>query len=108
MTIDDFYKKAYKYKILPKEEERAYAAKIKSGDQDARQSIINSYLPMIARFIERLDDNYQSLELVYRCIQALEKCVDQFNFQQDGETFAHRFNWYLRQTITKYIVDSRL
>lgn len=45
MTIDDFYKKAYKYKILPKEEERAYAAKIKSGDQDARQSIINSYLP---------------------------------------------------------------
>lgn len=108
INVQDFYNKAYQYKILLKEEERAYATKMKSGDQNARQTIINSYLPMIARFIERLDDNYQSLELVYRCIQALEKCVDQFNFQQDGETFAHRFNWYLRQTITKYIVDSRL
>ena len=107
INVQDFYNKAYEYKILPREEERALAQKMKD-DPEARQALMNSYLPMTAGFIDRLKDDYQSLELVYRCIQALEKCVDSFNFQQDGETFAHRYNWYLRQTITRYIVDSRI
>lgn len=107
INVQDFYNKAYEYEKLTREEEKALAQRMKA-DPEARQALINSYLPMTAGFIDRLKDDYQSLELVYRCIQALEKCVDSFNFQQDSETFAHRFNWYLRQTITKYIVDSRL
>ena len=107
INVQDFYNKAYDYKILPREEEKALAANMKD-DLEARQKIINSYLPMIAKVTERLQNNYQSLELVYRCIQALEQCVDKFDFQQDSETFAHRFNWYLRQAITKYIAESRL
>lgn len=107
INVQDFYNKAYEYKKLTREEEKALAQRMKD-DSEARQALINSYLPMTAGFIDRLKDDYQSLELVYRCIQALEKCVDSFNFQQDGETFAHRYNWYLRQTITKYIADSRL
>ena len=107
INVQDFYNKAYEYKKLAREEEKALALRMKD-DPEARQALINSYLPMTAGFIDRLKDDYQSLELVYRCIQALEKCVDSFNFQQDGETFAHRYNWYLRQTITRYIVDSRL
>lgn len=107
INVQDFYNKAYEYKKLTREEEKALAQRMKD-DPEARQVLINSYLPMTAGFIDRLKDDYQSLELVYRCIQALEKCVDSFNFQQDGETFAHRYNWYLRQTITKYIADSRL
>lgn len=107
INVQDFYNKAYEYKILPREEEKALAQRMKD-DPEARQALINSYLPMTAKVTERLQDDYQSLELVYRCIQALEKCVDSFNFQQDGETFAHRYNWYLRQTITRYIADSRL
>ena len=107
INVQDFYNKAYEYKILPREEEKSLA-KIMNDDPEARKALINSYLPMIAKVTERLQDDHQSLELVYRCIQALEKCVDSFNFQQDGETFAHRYNWYLRQTITRYIADSRL
>lgn len=107
INVQDFYNKACEYKKLTREEEKALAQRMKD-DPEARQALINSYLPMTAGFIDRLKDDYQSLELVYRCIQALEKCVDSFNFQQDGETFAHRYNWYLRQTITKYIADSRL
>ena len=107
INVQDFYNKAYEYKKLTREEEKALAQRMKD-DLEARQALINSYLPMTAGFIDRLKDDYQSLELVYRCIQALEKCVDSFNFQQDGETFAHRYNWYLRQTITRYIVDSRI
>ncbi len=106
VTIEDFYQKAYKYKILPREEEKSLSLNIQNNPE-ARQKIVNSYLPMIAKNIERLDNNYQNLELVYRCIQALGQCIDKFNFQQDSETFAHRFSWSLRQTITKYIADIR-
>ena len=107
INVQDFYNKAYGYKKLTREEEKALAQRMKD-EPEARQALINSYLPMTAGFIDRLKDDYQSLELVYRCMQALEKCVDSFNFQQDGESFAHRYNWYLRQAITRYIVDSRL
>ena len=107
INVQDFYNKAYEYKKLTREEEKALAQRMKD-DPEARQALINSYLPMTAKVTERLQDDYQSLELVYRCIQALEKCVDSFNFQQDGETFAHKYNWYLRQTITRYIADSRI
>ena len=107
INVQDFYNKAYEYKKLTREEEKALAQRMKD-DPKARQALINSYLPMIASFIDRLKVDYQSLELVYRCIQALEQCVEKFDFQQDSETLAHRYNWYLRQTITRYIVDSRL
>lgn len=35
----------------------------------------------------------------------LEKAVDGFNFEQNGETFSHRLSWWLRQETTKYIAE---
>jgi len=45
----------------------------------------------------------QNLGMVLHCLQMLEKQVDKFNFQQDGETFTHRLSWGLRQAIASYI-----
>lgn len=80
---------------------------MKKGDAFAREQLIESYFPMVAAHIKRTASHMQSLGLIVYCQQALEKAVDNFNFLQDGETFAHRLSWSLRQATTKYMVESR-
>ena len=45
--------------------------------------------------------------MIVYCQQALEKAVDNFDFFQESESFAHRLSWYLRQVATKYITNSK-
>ena len=84
------------------------AKQMKLGDASARTRLIESYLPMVAAVVRRAPKQMQTLRLVLLCESELEKAVDSFNFLQEGETFAHRLSWHMRQVITKCIVDSRL
>lgn len=107
ISVQDFYEKVDACEVLSRQEEIECACKMKNGDVSARERLIKSYLPMVAAHIKRTSSHIQSLGLIFYCQQALEKAVDGFNFFQDGETFSHRLSWYLRQAVTKYIVDSR-
>ena len=104
LSIDDFYEKVSKISRMTREEELECAKRMKEGDSSAREQLIESYLPFVAGHIKRRTSDLQSLGHVLYCIQALEKAVDNFNFFQEGETFAHRLSWYLRQADVKYIV----
>lgn len=103
----DFCEKASACQRLTRREEIEAAAAMQQGDLRARQRLINCYLPMVAGYIRRCQPQYQSLHLVYACLQALEKTVDSFNFLQDREPFAHRLGWQLRRTIVRYMADRR-
>ena len=103
ITIEDFYKRADSCKRLTREEEIECAMRMKSGDETARQQLVESYIPVVAGFMKRYGKKAGSLYLALSCEQMLEKQVDSFDFLQDGETFTHRISWGLRQEVTNYI-----
>ena len=103
ISFDDFCEKVKRCKVLTREEEKECALRMKQGDLEAREQLIQSYLPMVASRIKRGPSHMKNLGMVLHCLQMLEKQVDKFNFQQDGETFTHRLSWGLRQAIASYI-----
>ena len=105
VSIEDFYTKASSCRILNRQEERACAERMKAGDGNARQQLMQSYLPMTAQHVKRMKPDLQTLSHALYCVDALEKAVDSFDFFQDSETFTHRLSWYLRNATTKYIAD---
>ncbi len=105
LSAEDFLEKTRGISPLSREEERVLAEKMQTGDGEAREKLIAGYLPHVAGNIRHLREEYQSLELVMRCIRALEKAVDNFDFLQNSETFTHRLSWALRQTVTAYIAE---
>lgn len=107
ITVDDFFQKVHSTTRLSRNDEKKYALKMKEGDAEARQAIVNSYLTMVASYIRRSPKELQTLETIYSCVRSLEKGVDGFNFLQDSETFTHHLSWRLRQCITRCLVDRR-
>lgn len=105
LTADDFLEKVKAIPRISREEELDCARKMNEGDAAARQRLTDGYLPQVAAHIRRMPENLQSLELVMRCCRAVEKAVDGFRFEQEGETFTHRLSWWLRQETTRYIAD---
>ena len=107
ISVKDFYEKSGSCYVMNLQEEIECARQMKNGDNDARERLIQSYVPMVARHIKRMQPHMQNLGLVLYCMQALEKAVDSFDFLQDSETFSHRLSWGLRQATTNYIVNKR-
>ena len=104
ISIDDFYKKADLCTVLTRQEEIECAKKMQNGDKDAREKLLQSYIPMVKKHIEFAKPHMQDLSLVMYCMAALERSVDSFNFLQDSEPFSHHLSWALRQAKVNYIV----
>jgi DNA-directed RNA polymerase sigma subunit (sigma70/sigma32) len=105
VSVEDFFEKAALTVRLTREEEKKLAIKMKQGDAEARGAIINSYLPMAAAYVKRAPKAVQTLNTVYLLVQSLEKGVDVYNFEHEGDTFAHHLSWRFRQCITRCIAD---
>ena len=103
ISSQDFFDKAVQCLCLSRDEEKQCAVLMKSGDSEARQKIINNYIPFVASYVKRYSGDKPSLQMIYRCLQALENQVDKFDFFQDRESFIHLLSWVLRQEITRYI-----
>lgn len=103
ITMEQFYALAEACERLTRQEEIECAQKMKDGDHDAKAKLIASYIPMVEGHIKHMKPQFQTVELVSDCMNALEKAVDSFNFLQESETFTHRLSWWLRETSTRYI-----
>lgn len=103
IDIQDFFQKAAACKRLSRQEEIDCALRMKDGDSDARNCIIQSYLPIIAGHIKRLPEHMQTLGCALYFQAELEKAIDYFNFLQDREPFLNRINRICRQAVIKYI-----
>ena len=106
VTLDDFYEKAAAVPPRCRESELLWAKEMKDGSADAREKLIQSYLPMAASAIRHSPANLQSLSFVYECVTELGRQVDHFNFFQEGETFTHRLSWALRQALVRHIANT--
>jgi len=107
ISADDFFEKVNRLTPISREEELNYAKEMAACSAEAREKIVNGYLPFVSGYIRHLPESMQTFNLVLRCCSALEKAVDTFNFMQDGERFSHRLSWWLRQTVTQYIAEKR-
>lgn len=107
VSVEDFLEQAGQQSRLSRQEEILLAKKQAAGDGDAQTALLRSYLPQVAVSVRNTREEYRTLELVLRCVTALEKAAAQFDFLQDSETFSHRLSWHLRQTVVRYIADRR-
>ena len=105
ISVEDFLTQAAAITPLTREEEMALAHRLAQGDAAARETLVWGYLPFTASFVRRAPSSIRTLDTVYACVAALEWAVDRFDFQQTGETFAHRLGNVLRQTITRQIAE---
>lgn len=101
----DFFAAARLQKKLPRESEKEYARRMAEGDSEAREKIILSYLPAVAAFVKRKTRGEQSLALIYRLLDALEKTADGFDFGQGREVFTRRLTLAMNKALTEYIAD---
>lgn len=102
---EDFFEQTSKISRLSREEEKEYGKKMQNGDEEAKQALINSYLPVVAAIIKRYTADTPSLELIYRSIKTLEEMISKYDFQQDN-VFMNALSSNLRRVITKYMIDS--
>lgn len=103
VDIQDFLNKAAECKRLSREEEISCALSMKAGDPDARERLVQSYLPVIAGHMKRLPEHLRTLTHGLYCVAELEMAVDRFDFEQAGEPFLHRIGRILRQASAKYL-----
>ena len=103
VSIEDFYEKAGRCAVLTPEEAMDCALRMKAGDETARERLIQSYTPMVARYVKRLRTPMQTLTAAMYCMHALERAVDSFDFTKGSETFPHYLSLYLKQAAVKYI-----
>ena len=103
--VEDFYNKADGAPRMSRDEEKEAFALMKSGDEQARERLVESYLFLVASRIKRLPAEMQSLELVYRSVESLECAVDKYDFSGDGDMFAHQLGFVVQREITKYIAE---
>lgn len=105
MKTEDFFNHVAGLSRITREEEKRCAQSMAQGDPDAREKLIQNYLPQVAAHVRRLPKSLQTLRTIYGCIVALEKGVDSFNFLQDSESFSHHLSWRLRQCTTRCLVE---
>lgn len=105
LNVDDFFEKSETAVRLSREKEKLCAIRKSDGDKTASEEIINSYLHLIAALIKRQPKENQRLHTVYACIEVLEKAVDNFDFLQDREPFAHYLSIRLKQCLINCYLD---
>ena len=105
----DFFDYAYKIKRikpLTAEEEKELAILIRQGDENARQKLIDNYLPFVASTIKKYSSNEPSLDLIYRAITVLNNLIDSHDFSKENNSFTRALSFKLHQTLTNFIADS--
>ena len=105
VSVADFLQKARCFSKPDRQTERALAVRMRQGDAAAREQLIQGYLPQVAATVRRAPHPLQTLEMVMRCRQTLQRAVDKFDFLQNSETFTHRLSLLLRQTVIGYLAE---
>lgn len=110
-SVDDFYRHIANLKIanpkrLSREEEKEYAIRMKEGDEEAYQALIDSYLPVLGSYLKRYTHT-PSLDMIYRGLEVLNTALRTYNFLHESTSPNVNFACYLsdkvRRTMTRYI-----
>lgn len=105
VTAQHFFAQAAKAKRLDRQEEIACAERMRAGDSDAKNALVESYFPFVAASVKRVSTGEPSLELICRFVCVLKKQVETFDFLQESEPFSHRLSLALKKAAAEYIAD---
>ena len=104
-SVKMYLKEIGKYELLKPEEEPILAKKIKEGDEEAKQRLINANLRLVVNIAKHyVGRGMLFLDLIQEGNLGLMKAVDKFDYTK-GFKFSTYATWWIRQAITRAIAD---
>ena len=95
-----------KIPLLTPEQEIETAKKIKEGDKEAKQLMINSNLRLVVNIAKHYKVNgIDPMDLVQEGNQGLITAVDRYDVDK-GYRFSTYATWWIKQAITRYIMNN--
>ncbi|MBB5183059.1 RNA polymerase sigma factor RpoD [Catenisphaera adipataccumulans] len=93
------------YPLLSPEEEQEIAKRVKEGDPEAKQTLINSNLRLVVSIAKKYNGRGLSFQdLIQEGNFGLMRAVDKFDYTK-GYKFSTYATWWIRQAITRAIGD---
>ncbi|MCR4689400.1 MAG: RNA polymerase sigma factor RpoD [Saccharofermentans sp.] len=108
-VVDDsvkmYLKEIGKIELLKADEERDIAKRMAEGDEDAKETLINSNLRLVVSIAKKyMNRGLSLLDLIQEGNIGLIKAVDKFDYTK-GFKFSTYATWWIRQAITRAIAD---
>lgn len=105
-SLSMYYKEMAMYKLLTPEEEKEITKKVKEGDPEAKQRLIECNLRLAANIARHYQGRGLALEdLVQEANMGLMKAADKYDYEK-GFRFSTYATWWIRQAITRAIADT--
>ena len=94
-----------KYDLLTAEQEVEYAHRLKEGDEEARQRLIESNLRLVVSIAKKYTGRgMQFLDLIQEGNLGLMKAAEKYD-PEKGFKFSTYATWWIRQAVTRAIAD---
>ena len=104
-SVKMYLKEIGKIDLLEPDEERIIAQKMAEGDEDAKETLINSNLRLVVSIAKKyMNRGLSLLDLIQEGNIGLIKAVDKFDYTK-GFKFSTYATWWIRQAITRAIAD---
>ncbi|MBQ1826404.1 MAG: sigma-70 family RNA polymerase sigma factor [Erysipelotrichaceae bacterium] len=95
--VKSYLKDIGNYELLKPEEERDIARRVKEGDMDAKEQLINSNLRLVVSIAKKyVGRQLPLLDLIQEGNMGLTKAVEKFDYTK-GFKFSHRRSWPARK-----------
>ena len=100
-----YLKEIGKIELLHADEEHDIAKRMSEGDEDAKETLINSNLRLVVSIAKKyMNRGLSLLDLIQEGNIGLIKAVDKFDYTK-GFKFSTYATWWIRQAITRAIAD---
>ena len=109
LSVDDpvrmYLKEIGKVPLLSPDEEKIYAVRMKNGDENAKNKIVEANLRLVVSIAKKhVGKGMAFLDLIQEGNLGLMKAVDKFD-PEKGYKFSTYATWWIRQAITRAIAD---
>ena len=109
LSFDDpvrtYLKEIGRVPLLNAEDEKKYAVRMKNGDENAKNKIVEANLRLVVSIAKKhVGKGMAFLDLIQEGNLGLMKAVDKFDSEK-GYKFSTYATWWIRQAITRAIAD---
>ncbi|MBE6538316.1 MAG: RNA polymerase sigma factor RpoD [Ruminococcaceae bacterium] len=112
LLIDDpvrmYLREIGRVPLLKGEEEKALAARIEAGDEDAKQEFINANLRLVVSIAKKyVGRGMPFLDIIQEGTLGLMKAVDKYDYTK-GYKFSTYATWWIRQAISRALAEQEI
>ena len=109
LSVDDpvrmYLKEIGRVPLLSADDERLYATRMKNGDENAKNKIVEANLRLVVSIAKKhVGKGMAFLDLIQEGNLGLMKAVEKFDSEK-GYKFSTYATWWIRQAITRAIAD---